>query len=48
MNLIPSLGGIFEVKFAGELVHSKDATGEFPEDDAMRTAFQAQLSKVVT
>jgi selenoprotein W-related protein len=33
MKLIPSGGGCFEVKANGELIYSKLATGEFPEED---------------
>jgi selenoprotein W-related protein len=34
LKLIPSGGGCFEVKANGELIYSKLATGEFP-DEAM-------------
>jgi len=30
--LIKSTGGVFEVVVAGELVYSKKATGEFPDE----------------
>lgn len=33
LKLIPSQGGCFEVKANGELIYSKLATGEFPEED---------------
>jgi selenoprotein W-related protein len=31
VTLIPSGGGVFEVVADGELIHSKKATGRFPE-----------------
>lgn len=31
VTLIPSSGGIFEVRVDGEVVYSKDSTGRFPE-----------------
>lgn len=31
MELISSGGGVFEIEADGEPVHSKKATGEFPE-----------------
>lgn len=31
IELIPSGGGVFEVVADGELVHSKKATGRFPD-----------------
>lgn len=35
LTLIPSGGGVFEVSVNDALVHSKDATGRFPEGDAI-------------
>jgi selenoprotein W-related protein len=38
LKLIPSGGGCFEVTVDGELIYSKLATGEFPnEADILRT-----------
>ena len=34
-ELEPSKGGCFELTAGGELIYSKLATGEFPEEDAM-------------
>jgi selenoprotein W-related protein len=33
MELIPSSGGVFEVKVNGETVHSKKETGVFPKTE---------------
>jgi selenoprotein W-related protein len=35
MKLIPSGGGCFELKANGELIYSKLATGEFPNEQAI-------------
>jgi selenoprotein W-related protein len=35
MELEPSGGGCFELSADGELVYSKLATGQFPDEDAM-------------
>lgn len=32
LTFIPSGGGVFEVAVNGEPVHSKSATGQFPDD----------------
>lgn len=32
LTIIPAGGGVFEVAVNGVLVHSKDATGRFPEE----------------
>jgi selenoprotein W-related protein len=38
LELIPSSGGVFEVKVDGELIHSKKETGIFPNlDDLLKT-----------
>ncbi len=34
MSLLPQAGGKFELEVDGELVHSKLATGSFPDEDA--------------
>lgn len=33
VSLVPSSGGVFEVRLAGQDIYSKKATGEFPEED---------------
>ncbi len=33
IDLIPSSGGVFEVKLDGELLFSKKETGRFPDQD---------------
>ena len=33
--LKPSSGGVFEVRVNGKDIHSKKATGQFPETDAI-------------
>jgi len=33
IDLIPSSGGVFEVKLEGELLFSKKETGRFPDQD---------------
>ncbi len=38
LTIIPSGGGVFEVYVNGLLVHSKDATGRFPEEQAVSEA----------
>jgi selenoprotein W-related protein len=35
LTLVPSSGGAFEVTMNGERVHSKLATGEFPNPEAI-------------
>ena len=35
MKLIPASGGCFEFKIDGELIHSKLATGQFPDESAL-------------
>lgn len=43
VRLIPSTGGVFEVSVNGQSVHSKKATGEFPDPDAVLRAVKARL-----
>lgn len=33
--LAPSSGGVFEVRVNGRVFHSKAATGEFPDEEAI-------------
>jgi selenoprotein W-related protein len=42
-NLVPSSGGCFEVKVNGELIYSKLATGEFPDEGAIVKAVSTRL-----
>jgi selenoprotein W-related protein len=35
LELEPSKGGCFELTVGGELIYSKLATGQFPDEDAM-------------
>jgi selT/selW/selH-like putative selenoprotein len=42
LKLVPSGGGVFEVTADGKLIHSKRATGEFPDPDDVLRAVQAQ------
>jgi selenoprotein W-related protein len=42
LTLIPSGGGAFEVTINGEKIHSKLATGHFPDPDAMLKAARAK------
>jgi selenoprotein W-related protein len=35
LKLIPSSGGVFEVTVNGQKIHSKNATGQFPDPDAI-------------
>jgi selenoprotein W-related protein len=38
VTLIPSSGGVFEITYGGELIHSKKQTGKFPEPEAIERA----------
>lgn len=42
VELIPSGGGVFEVAVDGESIHSKRATGEFPESDDVIDALRSR------
>ena len=42
LKLIPSSGGVFEVTVNGQKIHSKKATGQFPDFDAMVKAVREQ------
>jgi selenoprotein W-related protein len=44
-NLVPSLGGCFEVKVDGDLIYSKLKTGQFPDEQAVIEQVAARLSK---
>ena len=41
LELVPGSGGVFEVTANDKLVHSKRATGEFPEPDAVLQALRS-------
>lgn len=41
LRLVPSSGGVFEVTADGKSIHSKKATGGFPDPDAVVRAVQA-------
>ncbi len=43
LTLIPDTGGCFEVTMGGDLVHSKLATDEFPDNAAMLDEFTRRL-----
>ena len=40
LEIIPSVGGVFEVRKDGELVFSKKESGRFPEWDEIRGALE--------
>jgi selenoprotein W-related protein len=42
LKLVPSSGGAFEVIVDGEKIHSKLATGQFPEADEILRAVRAR------
>ena len=44
LTLVPSSGGVFEVRVNGETLYSKQATGAFPDEDAL----VAQVGRLVT
>jgi selenoprotein W-related protein len=43
IKLVPSGGGVFEVSVGGRKIHSKRATGVFPDPDAIVAAVEAML-----
>jgi selenoprotein W-related protein len=45
LKLIPSGGGAFELKVDGELIYSKLATGQFPDEGDMVAAVGSRLGK---
>jgi len=42
LTFIPSGGGAFEVTVNGQKIHSKIATGQFPEPDAILKTVRAK------
>ena len=45
IDLIPSSGGVFEVKLDGELLFSKKETGRFPDQDEVDGMLNAIAGK---
>jgi selenoprotein W-related protein len=45
LTLIPASGGCFEVTANGELLYSKLATGEFPQESAVMDMIATRLKK---
>jgi selenoprotein W-related protein len=45
LKLIPAGGGAFELTVNGELIYSKLATDQFPDEDAMVDAVGSRLKK---
>lgn len=45
LTLIPDKGGCFEVKANGELIYSKLATGQFPDEAKVVEMIAAKLKK---
>ena len=43
LTLVPSSGGCFEVVANGELIYSKLATGQFPDEQAVVKEIAARL-----
>ncbi len=43
LTLVPSGGGIFDVRIGDELVYSKDALGKFPTNDEIKTKVRERL-----
>jgi selenoprotein W-related protein len=43
LTLVPSGGGAFEVSLNGKKIHSKLATGEFPQPEAVVKAIRSKL-----
>lgn len=43
LELIPSAGGVFEVKFNEKLIFSKKKLGRFPQDGEVEELVQAEL-----
>ncbi len=43
LRLVPDKGGCFEVTADGELLYSKLATGQFPQEQAVLDEVQARM-----
>jgi selenoprotein W-related protein len=44
-NLVPSMGGCFEVTVDGDLIFSKLKTGEFPDEQAVVEQVAGRVGK---
>jgi selT/selW/selH-like putative selenoprotein len=44
VELIPGIGGIFEVEFNGRNVFSKEHTGRFPEENEIESKLETLLA----
>ena len=44
LELVPGTGGAFEVTVDDDLVYSKLATGEFPDEDEMLAALRSRAA----
>lgn len=42
VELVPSGGGVFEIEVDGERIHSKKATGSFPDNSDVIAALRAR------
>ena len=45
MKLVPAGGGCFELTANGELVYSKLATGQFPDEQSIVDVLERRLAK---
>ena len=43
LRLVPSDGGVFEVSLDDETIHSKKATGEFPDANVVFKAIEKKV-----
>lgn len=44
VNIIPSSGGVYEVKFGDELIFSKKDLGRFPNENEVEDIIKKSLS----
>jgi selenoprotein W-related protein len=44
-NLVPSMGGCFEVTVDGDLIYSKLKTGQFPDEQAVIDQVATKVGK---
>jgi selenoprotein W-related protein len=44
-NLVPSMGGCFELTVDGDLIYSKLKTGKFPDEQEMIEQVAARLTR---
>lgn len=45
LTLIPGSGGVFDVKFDGELLYSKDKTDRFPNPGELKSLVGAKVQE---